>query len=219
MLWLEGLHPGALYAIITLVSFAEGVVPVLPGDVAAGFLAFLSARAGGRWLPTTAAVVVGGVAGNSIVWWLGKRYGAAWMATQIARLGLRGAGAKAERAEQRIERAYQRYGWMALFVSRFVPGVRAMSPAAAGALGVPLWATAAIITVTSAVWYGVVTWIAFRVGTDWPSVKAAILRFAEGVGTVGLALAVVAVGVGWIYWRRHRKAAESPAAVSEGPAS
>ncbi len=217
MLWLEGLHPGALYATIAFVSFAEGVVPIVPGDVAAGFLAYLSARAGGTWLPTTASVVAGGVAGNSVVWWLGKRYGAIWLARQIARLGLKGAGAKAASAEQRIEHAYLRYGWVALFVSRFVPGVRAMSPAAAGALGVPLWKTALIITVTAAMWYSVITWIAFKVGTDWPSVKVATTHFAEGAGLIGVAAAVVLGIVAWVYWRRHRRKAAPHAPRPDDP--
>lgn len=204
MAWLGGLQVGALYALIALVSFVEGVVPVVPGDVAAGFLAFLSARAGGNWLPTTAAVVAGGLAGNSIHWWIGKRHGTAWLTRQMVRFGLRRASATAETAEHRIEDAYRKYGWVALFVSRFVPGARAMSPVAAGALGVPYWQTALIITVTSTIWYGIIAWIAFRVGMDWERVREAVVQFAESVGLGAVAVALVLTAIAWLVWRRRR---------------
>jgi membrane protein DedA with SNARE-associated domain len=205
MAWLEGLPVGALYAIIGFVSFLEGIAPVVPGDVVAGFLAFLSARAGGLWLPTTVYVVVGGLMGNSIQWYLGKRFGTEWLARQMVRFGLGRFTASAVTAEHRVEDAYHQYGWVALLVSRFVPGLRAVSSVAAGALGVPYWETVLIITITSSLWYGIITWIAFKVGTDWDNVKAAILRFGESVGLGALAVAIVLATIAWLIWRRRRK--------------
>lgn len=201
---LTGQPVEALYALIFGASFAEGVLPPVPGDVAAAFLAFLSARSGGLWLPTTLAVACGSVAGNSVVWWLGRRFGANWLAHQMARFKLTKSEEQTERAEHRIEEAYREYGWVALFISRFIPGLRAMAPAAAGAVGVPLWETAAILFAASAIWYSVVTWIAFRVGSDWEAVKAALLALGRDVGIGATGLAAAALLVGWWIWRRRR---------------
>lgn len=203
---LSDLSPEALYALIFGASLAEGVLPPVPGDVAAAFLSFLSARAGGLWLPTTLAVALGSVAGNTVPWWLGRRYGAEWLAHQIGRFSPQSEH-KAEEAERRIENAYREYGWVALFISRFLPGIRAMAPAAAGALRVPLWETAAILFAASMLWYSVVTWIAFKVGSDWAEVKAALTRVAQQFGLGAAALLLVGGGVGWWLWRRRRRRA------------
>jgi hypothetical protein len=66
-----------------------------------------------------------------------------------------------------------------------------MAPAAAGALRVPLWETIAVLYAASLLWYGAVTWIAFKVGTDWESVRAALATFARDAGIAGTALGVV----------------------------
>jgi membrane protein DedA with SNARE-associated domain len=194
-----------LYLLIGVTSLAEGILPPVPGDVAAAFLAFLAARAGGLWLPTTIAVCTGSVAGNCVVWWVGRRYGTEWIAHQMARFKLARSEEKLATAEHRIEDAYERYGWVALFVSRFIPGVRAMAPAAAGALRVPLWETIAVLYAASLLWYGAVTWIAFKVGTDWESVRAALATFARDAGIAGTALGVVLAAVVFVIWRRRRR--------------
>lgn len=215
---LGGLTPEALYALIFAASFAEGVLPPVPGDVAAAFLAFLSARAGGLWLPTTLAVTLGSVGGNSVVWWLGRRYGTKWLARQMARFRVAKSPESAERTERRVEEAYRQYGWLGLFLSRFIPGLRAMSPAAAGALGVPLWETMAILFAAAFIWYSAITWIAFKVGSDWPAVKAALTHFAQNAGLGAVAVLIALGAVGWWIWRR-RRARRSGAANGDGPAN
>lgn len=204
--WVAALPVSALYLLIGGVSFVEGIIPPVPGDVAAAFLAFIAARAGGAWIPTTIAVSIGSVAGNCVVWWAGRRFGTAWLARQMARFRLAPSPETLETAEHRIEDAYARYGWIALLVSRFVPGVRAMAPAAAGALRVPLWETIAVLFAASVVWYGAVCWIAFKVGTDWESVRGALSRFGRDAGIAGTLLAAALVLVGWWLWRRRKRA-------------
>lgn len=201
---LSGLAPEALYVLIFLASFAEGVLPPVPGDVAAAFLAFLSARAGGLWLPTTLAVALGSVGGNSVIWWLGRRFGTRWLARQMARFHVAKDAESAERTERRVEEAYRQYGWVGLFLSRFIPGFRAMAPAAAGAIGVPLWETMAILFAAACIWYSAITWIAFKVGSDWPAVKAALTSFAQNAGIGAFALLVALAAIGWYLWRRRR---------------
>lgn len=202
---MAGLPVSGLYLLIAFVSFVEGIIPPVPGDVAAAFLAFIAARAGGAWVPTTIAVCAGSVGGSCVVWWLGRRYGTHWLAHQMARFKLTKSEEAAEATEHKIEDAYAKYGWIALFASRFIPGVRAMAPAAAGALRVPLWETILVLSASSLIWYGAVTWIAFRVGSDWESVRAAIEAFGRDAGIAGTLLgAGVALGLVW-WWRRRRR--------------
>jgi membrane protein DedA with SNARE-associated domain len=193
-----------MYVLMGVLAFAEGALPPIPGDVAAAFLAFLSARAGGLWLPTTLVITTGSVGGASILWLVGRRFGAEWLTHQLGRIGFAKSELKAERAEHRIEDAYRKYGWVALFLSRFIPGVRAMVPIAAGAMRVPLWETLGIMWISSFMWYSVLVWIAMKVGTDWASVRATMTKFAQGAGLGALGLSLVLGGIGWFMWRRRR---------------
>lgn len=201
---LEGLSAGSMYALMGTLAFVEGALPPVPGDVAAAFLAFLSARSGGLWLPTTLVITTGSVGGASVVWWVGRRFGAEWLTHQLGRLGFARSELKAERAEHRIEDAYRKYGWVALFLSRFIPGVRAMVPIAAGAMRVPLWETLGIMWISSFVWYSILVSIAMKVGSDWETVKASMARVAQGAGIGALGLTLLLGGLGWWFWRRRR---------------
>lgn len=205
VVWLQGIPLAALYGLIGLVAFVEGIVPPVPGDIAAAFLAILAARAGGDWLPTAIVVAAGSVAGNMLVWWLGRYYGADWMTARIARFGFAKSGEKAEAAEFRIMAAYERYGWVALLVSRFIPGIRAMVPVAAGALRVPLVTMLGVFSVASFFWYGLVVWLAFKLGTDWDEVRSALARASRDVGIGAFLVAVVLILIFWLIRKRRRK--------------
>jgi membrane protein DedA with SNARE-associated domain len=161
-------------------------------------------------------VTAGSVLGALIMWWIGRRFGADWVAKRIGKLGFGGGEEKIEAAEHRVEDAYQQYGWVALFVSRFLPGIRAVVPAAAGALRVPFWEVSIIFTLASGIWYGLIAWIAFRVGEDWATVREQLERVARDVGLGAIAATLVLVFFGWRLWKRRRaqrdaaKAAEPP---------
>ncbi len=191
--WLAGVPLAALYGFLFIATFVEGLIPPTPGDVAAAFLAFLVARDGGSLTLTVASVTAGSIGGSFVMWGIGRHFGAAWLTERFHRLGWRKTEQRAEDAERRVESAYRRYGWVALFVSRFVPGVRGVVPAVAGALRLPFWEVFLIFTAASTIWYGVIGWIAFRVGTDWEAVRAAIAAFGQDAGLAALAAALVLV--------------------------
>jgi membrane protein DedA with SNARE-associated domain len=103
---------------------------------------------------------------------------------------------------------YEQRGLIALFLSRFLPGIRALVPPVAGALRVPAPRTAVVIAIASGIWYGAVTWIAYRVGADWEALQERIGDLSRTTGLI--AAAVVAIGIGiWIVHRRRRRAEES----------
>lgn len=214
--WLGDVSLGALYFLIFAASFVEGVLPLMPGDVAAALLAFFAARAGGDLTPTIIAVTGGSVVGALVMWWLGGRYGASYLAKLLHKLGLTKAESQVEAAEHRVEAAYRQYGWVALFVSRFLPGLRAVVPAAAGALRIPFWEVTIIFTLASGIWYGGISWIAFHVGRDWESVRDAVVRVGRDVGMGAIVAALVLLLVGWRLVKR-RRAAVAAAKAADGP--
>jgi membrane protein DedA with SNARE-associated domain len=91
---------------------------------------------------------------------------------------------------------------MALFVSRFLPGVRALVPPVAGALRIPPWRVFIIFCGASAIWYGAITLIAYRVGADWPTLQAKMQGWQRSFVIAAAIVAVIGI-VAWLIARRR----------------
>ena len=203
--YFDGIPPVVLYALIFVASYLEGLLPIVPGDLATAFFAFLAARAGGLFPPTMVAVVAGSVSGALTLWYLGIRFGPTRVTHRIEAIGFHKTGEGMEAAEGKVEDAYRKYGWIALLVARLVPGVRSVVPAAAGVLRIPFWEVTAIFTAVSVLWYGTITWLSFRMGTDWAVVQATVTRVLREMGMGASVVALVLLVVGVVIWRRRRR--------------
>ena len=107
-------------------------------------------------------------------------------------------------AENRLNALYSRYGVGALFVSRFLPGVRAIVPPFAGAMRLPAAQVLGAITAASAVWFGLITFLAFRAGDDWDLLQKHLVRSGSVIGAVAVGLVVIGLIV-WLIRRRRSK--------------
>ena len=194
--WLAGLPPFALYAALAVVAALENIFPPLPADTVVAFGAFLAARGHATLVGAFLATWLGNVSGALLVYALGRRYGASYAQRWLARFG-------SEQNEQRLERMYAQRGIAALFLSRFIPGVRALVPPFAGAVRVPALRATLAIAVASGIWYGIVTWIAYHVGSDWDALQARLK--SAGITAALVAGGIAVVVVGW-YLLRRRKA-------------
>ena len=195
--WLVTLSPGTLYSVLALVAALENFVPPFPSDVVVAFGSFVAAQGPGTAFGVFVFTWFGNVAGAMLVYALGQRYGA-------RRLERRLAGKHAESRDARIRAMFQRYGMPAVFVSRFIPGVRAVVPVFAGALRLPVLPTAAMIATASGMWYGLITYVAFRVGADWPMLKGMVAQYSRTAAIV--AAAILAVGIAaWALVRSRQK--------------
>ncbi len=87
-------------------------------------------------------------------------------------------------------------------MSRFLPGVRALVPPVAGAIGMGALRAALAMSVASGVWYGIVCVLAYRAGEN---ADALLDRVASQQRLLGVIAAVlVAGGVAVQLWRRRR---------------
>ena len=194
--WLGALPPAALYVILALVAATENFLPPIPADVIVAFGSFLAAREHRSPVPTIIAVVIGNVGGALGMFALGRRYGAEWIRRRMRVMG--------EGAEQRVRGWYDRFGLPALFLSRFLPAVRAVVPPLAGAIKVP--ATGAIIAIATAstVWYATIAILAYRLGSEWSRIAGAIGRFQKGAAIIAGSIVVLGALVWWVLRRRRR---------------
>ena len=195
--WLTSLPPLALYLALGIVAAIENIFPPIPADTVVALGAFLAARGEASPVLTFVATFVGNMSGVALTFWLGRRYGSAWIARRFFR------GSDETAAEQRLHALHARYGAVALVGSRFLPGFRAVVPPLAGALRLPAVASLLAMSVASAVWYGALTWLGFRVGGDLEALAARIREMNRLLGLAALALLAI-LAVAWFLWRRRR---------------
>jgi membrane protein DedA with SNARE-associated domain len=197
--WLGDLPLGSLYIAIGVLSAFENFFPPFPSDAVIAFGSFLADRAHGSAITVFLLGWFGNVAGAGITYTLGRRFGSKAFMRRIEKY----AGPD---AEVRIKRLHKKYGFMGLFVSRFLPGVRAIVPPFAGAMRLPAFKVMLSVASASAVWFGLITFLAFRAGDNWDLVEHYIVRSGKVAGLVAVAIVVVAVGI-WL-WKRQAKKRE-----------
>jgi membrane protein DedA with SNARE-associated domain len=197
--WLGDLPLGSLYIAIGVLSAFENFFPPFPSDAVIAFGSFLADRAHGSAITVFFLGWFGNVAGAGITYTLGRRFGSKAFMRRIEKY----AGPD---AEVRIKRLHKKYGFMGLFVSRFLPGVRAIVPPFAGAMRLPAFKVMLSVASASAVWFGLITFLAFRAGDNWDLVEHYIVRSGKVAGLVAVAIVVVAVGI-WL-WKRQAKKRE-----------
>jgi len=167
---------------------------VLPGEAAVVLGGVLASR-GHLSLPVlVGVVVVTAVTGPMVGYEIGKRMGDRLFDSRVL--------SRVPGAVDRVRRTLRDRGGIAVFGGRFVAIVRALMPAAAGAVAVPYRVFLVNNLVGGVVWGVGYSLLGYLAGSAYAVVE-------RQVGT-GLAIAVV-VGVlvlaaGWA-WRRHRSLA------------
>jgi membrane protein DedA with SNARE-associated domain len=199
LLWLTSVPIGTLYVALAAVAAIENVFPPVPADTVVALGSFLAARGRGSVLAAFLATWFGNVSSAMVMYGLGRRYGAAKLERRLL-------GDKAPGAEHRLQQLYGRYGVVALFASRFIPGIRALVPPFAGALRVPPLRAGIAIAGASAIWYGTVSYLGFTLGGNWQRVLRLVTEYGRILA--GTAAALILVGV--VIWRRRsRRISES----------
>jgi membrane protein DedA with SNARE-associated domain len=195
--WLGDLPLGSLYATIAVLSAFENFFPPFPSDAVIAFGSFLADRAHGSAFTVFFLGWFGNVAGACTTYALGRRFGSKAFLRRLEKYA-------GPNAEQRIKQLHKRYGFAGLFVSRFLPGVRAIVPPFAGAMELPAFKVILSVATASAVWFALITFLAFRAGDNWDAVEHYLVRSGKVAG--GIAIGIVAlVVIIWLVRRRSKK--------------
>ncbi len=195
--WLGDLPLGSLYVAIIALSAFENFFPPFPSDAVIAFGSFLADRAHGSPFTVFLLGWLGNMIGAGITYTLGRRFGAKVFLRRIERY----AGPD---AEHRIKKLHKKYGFLGLFVSRFLPGVRAIVPPFAGAMRLPAFKVMLSVGSASAVWFGLITFLAFRAGDNWDLVEKYLVRSGKVAGAIAVAIVVLVAGI-WLWKRRARQ--------------
>jgi membrane protein DedA with SNARE-associated domain len=186
-------------ALLTLTTGVVGLPGTEPTMLFAGFDVFQ----GKLTLPgIVVAGLIGDMAGASIAYFIGY-FG--------RRELLERQGNKLHLSRRRLDGAhrwFERFGAPAIFVSRFIPVVRAAFPYAAGVAQMPFWRFFILATLGSLIWITGLAVLGREVGSDWQTWR----HHLEYVDYVGVTLLVIAIV--YLIVHRRRSGSVEPAADS-----
>ena len=194
--WINGLPDGLVYATLAAGAALENFVPAVPADT---FVALGGLLAGAGYLDARWVILgtwLANVAGALFVYRMSYVHGRGFFEQGWGRHIVR------PHQMERIEHFYQRWGTPAIFLSRFLPGIRSIVPVFAG-LTYRGWLEVALpITVASAIWYGGLVQLGLFAGRNLDQLS----RMLGGLNrTLVIAAGLVAaLIVGWWFLtRRH----------------
>ncbi|MEO8499936.1 MAG: hypothetical protein ABI565_03410 [Vicinamibacteria bacterium] len=188
--------PATVIFALMLLSALENVFPPVPADLAAALGAFWAVRAG------VSPVLVG------ILCFLGNQASAVGVYFWVRE---RGEAVRQSREfhlllpleiQPVVRRYFDRFGGLGIFVSRFLPGLRAgVLPFAALNHVSPLRALIPA-AIASLLWYAGLTAAGSALGLAYDEVKTTVTRVTGALGIVGMAVVLAA---GLLLWRAGRR--------------
>ena len=194
--WLVHLPPLPTYAVLIVLSALENVFPPVPADVAVAIGAFLSARGEGSAVWLGVLCWAANQASSAAMFFFARSHGAGFF-----REGW-GARLMPAKAMAALQEAYDRFGVLAIFFSRFLPGIRAAVTPFAGVVGMPALRALLPAAAASAIWYAFLITAGVTVGRNLEALRRFIDDANRALGLPALA-PTVAFGL-WL-WRRLRK--------------
>ena len=198
--WVLHLPPGPTYAVLAALSALENVFPPVPADVAVALGAFLAAHGEVKAWPLGLVCWAANQASAVGVYLLARAKGPAFFSHGLGRRLV------PPEAQAALRQASDRYGVLAVFVSRFLPGLRAGVLPFAGAMGLSPPRALLPAAAASGLWYVFLIEAGVAFGKSLPAVRRLVDDANRVLGLIALA-ATAALAV-WL-WRRVRR----PAAV------
>lgn len=184
------------YLVLMALSALENVFPPVPADTAVALGAFLARRGEVSVVPLAALCWLANVGSAAGTYVLARRHGRGFFRD--------GWGRKIMPPEvlAALEEAYERWGVAGIFLSRFLPGLRAAVTPFAGVAGLPPARALVPAAAASAIWYAFLAFAGYELAGNWDAVKSLVGSTNRALGVAALVLAGAA---GYWLWRRSRR--------------
>jgi membrane protein DedA with SNARE-associated domain len=196
--WVAQLPGAAVYAVLVALSALENVFPPVPADIAVVLGAFLG-RQGIVSAPLLGFLCwLGNTASSAGMYFYARRHGRRFFATGWRRKLM------PPEAIAALEKAYGRYGVYGIFVSRFLPGVRAAVTPFAGVAGMTPARALIPSASASAIWYAFLVTAGSVLAQSWPRAQALL---ADANRALAIVLVSTVALVVLLWWRSRRRRA------------
>jgi membrane protein DedA with SNARE-associated domain len=183
------------YLVLMALSALENVFPPVPADTAVALGAFLARRGEISVVPLAGLCWLANLGSAAWMYAFARTHGPAFFREGWGRK-LMPPGTMAA-----LEEAYGRWGTAGIFVSRFLPGVRAAVTPFAGIAGLSPARALVPAALASAIWYALLAAAGYTVAENWEAVKALVDDTNRVLGILGAV--ALAAALAWL-WRRSR---------------
>jgi membrane-associated protein len=205
---LLNLHGAPAYALVGALAFAEAAIFigfVLPGETAVILGGVLAYRHSVSLSVMMALVVVAAIAGDSVGYEVGKRYGERLLGLKIF--------AKHQKALQAGRQRLRDKGGQAVLLARFTAFLRAVMPGMAGTSGMPYRRFLVWNAAGGLIWGVGFTLLGYLAGASYQKIE----NYAGKLSEVILAIVIVGALALFVRGRRRERAAEAAEPVSSEP--
>jgi membrane protein DedA with SNARE-associated domain len=186
------------YLVLMVLSAVENIFPPVPADTAVALGAFLARRGEISVVPLAALCWFANTVSAAGMYAFARTHGPGFFREGWGRR-IMPPGVLAS-----LEEAYGRWGTAGIFLSRFLPGVRAAVTPFAGVAGLGPMRALVPAAVASAIWYAILAFVGYAVAENWDAVKALVADTNRLLGIAAVVLTTIAVV--WL-WRRSRNRA------------
>jgi len=183
------------YLVLMALSALENVFPPVPADTAVALGAFLARRGEISVVPLVILCWAANIASAAGTYALGRRHGRGFFRDGWGRRLM------SPETLAALEEAYGRWGTAGIFLSRFLPGLRAAVPPFAGVAGLSPARALLPAAAASAIWYAFLAFAGYGLAQNWEAVKALVADTNQALGVVALLVAVAVV----VWFRRRSR--------------
>lgn len=200
---------GLLAVFVTMIAESCGIP--ISVEIVAPLGGALAAQGRISAVGVVAVASLGNLIGSMIAFWLSRRYGRAvvlgpgrWIGLNEGHLAL-------------TERFFERFGYWAVFIGRFLPVIRTYISFPAG-LGQMRALPFAVLTILGCIpWIAGLTYAGYRLGQHWQDLERLLGRFTIPVGLLCAVLLVIAYVLGrrWVDRRTSGSHTPPPAGTAD----
>ena len=207
LVWLQDVSPYLLYTALGVGAAVENIIPLIPADTFVLLGGFFAARGLASEEVVFFVTWTSNVLSALVVYTLAYRYGDAFFQTRIGRYLLD------PKQVGIVRRFYGRWGVPAIFYTRFLPGLRAVTPVFAGLIRQRPVFVAGPLVLASGIWYGALVWIGAFAGRNIDQ----LLGIQDRLNWTLTGIAgVIVVLLAW-WWLRSRRRHRANVGSEPGP--